>query len=148
MKNKSTDTQNSSKFGLLVLNEAGQRLTEFCQENMLLVKNTFPITREMTLYMDIIRWSIPKSDYVLCSQRWRRSIQSAKTRHGANYGSDRELLIAKFRLKLKEVGKVTRPLRYDLCQIPYDYTVEVMGRFKGLDLRVPELWTEIQNTVQ
>ena len=75
-------------------------------------------------------------------------LQSAKTGHGANYGSDHELLIAKFRLKWKEVGEVTRPLRYDLCQITYDYTVEVMGRFKGLNLRVPELWTEVQNIVQ
>ena len=73
-----------------------------------------------------------------CSQRWKSSIQSAKTRPGADYGSDHELLIAKFRLKLKKVGKNTRPFRYDLKQIPYDYTVEVR-RFKGLDLidRVP-----------
>ena len=64
-------------------------------------------------------------DYILCSQRWRSSIQSAKTRPGADYGSDHELNIAKFRLKLKKVGKTTRPSRYDLNQIPYDYTVEV-----------------------
>ena len=64
---------------------------------------------------------------------------------------DHELLIAKFRLKLKKVGKTTRPLRYDLNQIPYDYTVEVRNRFKGLDLiaRVPdELWNEVRDTVQ
>ena len=67
-------------------------------------------------------------------QRWRSSIQSAKTRPGADCGSDHELLIAKFRLKLKKVGKTTRPFRYDLNQIPYDYTVEVRNRFKGLDL--------------
>ena len=60
--------------------------------------------------------------------------QSAKTRLGADCGLDHELLIAKFRLKLKKVGKNTRPLRYDLNQIPYDYTVEVRNRFKGLDL--------------
>ena len=59
-------------------------------------------------------------------------MQSAKTRPGADCGSDRELLIAKFRLKLKEVGKTTRPFRYELNQIPYDYTVEVRNRFKGL----------------
>ena len=70
----------------------------------------------------------------LCSQRWRSSIQSAKTRPGADCGSDHELLIAKFRLKLKKVGKPTRPFRYDLNQIPYDYRVEVRNRFKGLDL--------------
>ena len=61
-------------------------------------------------------------------------MQSAKTKLGTNYGSDHELLIAKFRLKLKKVGKTTRPFRYDLNQIPYDYTVEVTNRFKGLDL--------------
>ena len=72
--------------------------------------------------------------YILCIQRWRSSIQSAKTRLGADCGSDHELLIAKFRLKLKKVRKTTRPFRYDLNQIPYDYTVEVRNRFKGLDL--------------
>ena len=73
-------------------------------------------------------------DYILCSQRWRSSIQSTKTRPGADHSSDHELLIAKFRLKLKKVGKTTRPFRYDLNQIPYDYTVKVRNRFKGLDL--------------
>ena len=73
-------------------------------------------------------------DYILCSQTWRSSIQSAKTRPGADCGSDHELIIAKFRLKLKKVGKTTRPFRYDLNQIPYDYTVEVRNRYKGLDL--------------
>ena len=72
--------------------------------------------------------------YILCSQRWRSSIQSAETRPGANCGSDHELLIAKFRLKLKKEGKTTSPFRYDLNKIPYDYTVEVTNRFKGLDL--------------
>ena len=72
-------------------------------------------------------------DYILCSQRWKSSIWSAKTRLGADCGSDHELLIAKFRLKLKKVGKSTGPFRYDLNQIPYDYTVEVTSRFKGLD---------------
>ena len=82
--------------------------------------------------------------------RWRSSIHSAKTRTGADCGSDHELPIAKFRLKLKKVGKNTTPFRYDLNQIPYDYTVEVRNRFKGLDLidRVPaELWTEVHDTV-
>ena len=73
-------------------------------------------------------------DYILCSQRWRSSIWSAKTRLGADCGSDHELLIAKFRLKLKKVGKTTRPFRHDLNQIPYNYTVEVRNRLKGLDL--------------
>ena len=78
-------------------------------------------------------------------------MQSAKTRPGADCGSDHELLIIKFRLKLKKViGKTTRPFRYDLNQIPYDYTVEVRNRFKGVDLidRVPdELWMEVCDTV-
>ena len=73
-------------------------------------------------------------DYILCSQRRRSSVQSAKTRPGAYCGSDHELLIAKFRLKLKKVGKTTRPFRYDLNHIPYNYTVGVTNRFKGLDL--------------
>ena len=84
-------------------------------------------------------------DYIFCSQRWRSCIQSAKRRPGVDGGSYHELLIAKFRLKLKRVEKTTRPFRYDLSQIPYDYTVEGRNRFKGLDLidRVPvELWTE------
>ena len=81
----------------------------------------------------------------------RSPLQSAKTRLGADCGSDRELLIAKLRLKLKKVGKTTRPFKYDLNQIPYDYTVEVRNRFKGLDLidRVPdELWVEVCDIVQ
>ena len=83
--------------------------------------------------------------------RWRSSIQLAKTRPGADCGSDHELLIAKFRLKLKTVEKTTRPFSYDINQIPYDYTVEVRNRFKGLDLidRVPdELWTEVRDIVR
>ena len=81
----------------------------------------------------------------------RSSIQSAKTRPGADCGSDHELLIAKFRLKLNKVGKTTRPFRYDLNQIPYNYIVEVTDSFKGLDLidGVPEeLWMEVCDIVQ
>ena len=88
---------------------------------------------------------------MLCSQRWRSSIKSTKTRPGADSGSDHELLITKFRLKLKKVGKTARPFRYDLKQILYDYTVEVRNRFKGLDLidKVPdELWNEVHDIVQ
>ena len=90
-------------------------------------------------------------NYILCSQRWRSSIQSAKTRPGVDCGLNHDILIAKLRLKLKKVGKTTRPFRYDLNQIPYDYTVEVRSRFKGIDLidRVPdELWTEVRDNVQ
>ena len=80
-----------------------------------------------------------RDDYILYRQRWRSSIQSARTRPEADCGSDHEFLIAKFKLKLKKVGKTTRPFRYDLNQLPYDYTVEVRNRLKGLDLidRVP-----------
>ena len=126
----------TSKFGLGIWNEAGQRLIEFCQENALVIKNTLFQQHKRRLYT----WTSPDGqhwnqiDYILCCQRWRSSIQSAKTRPGADCGSDHELLIAKFRLKLKKVGKTTRPFRYDLSQIPYDYTVEVRNRFKGLDL--------------
>ena len=90
-------------------------------------------------------------DYILCTQRWRSSIQSTKTRPEADCGSDHELLIVKFRLKLKKVGKTATPFRYDLNQIPYDYTVEVRNRFKGLDLInivSDELWSEILDIVQ
>ena len=133
--------------------EAGQRLIEFCQENKLVIANTLFQQHKRILYT----WTSPDGqhwnqiDYILCSQRWRSSIQSAKTRLGADCGSDHKLFIAKFRLKLKKVGETTRPFRYDLNQIPYDYTVEVRNRFKGLDLidRVPnELWMEVCDTVQ
>ena len=87
---------------------------------------------------------------ILFAGKDRKTIQSAKTRPGADCGSDHELCIAKFRLKLKKVGKTTRPFRYDLNQILY-YTVEVRNRFKGLDLldRVPdELCMEVHDIVQ
>ena len=79
------------------------------------------------------------------------SSQQKQDRELTDYGSDHELLIAKFRLKLKKVGETTRPFSYDLSQIPYDYTVEVSNRFKGLDVidRVPdELWMEVHDIVQ
>ena len=87
-------------------------------------KHPLPTTQEKTL-----TWTSPDGqhrnqiDYILCSQRWRSSIQSTKTRPGVDCGSDHELLIAKFGLKLKKVGKTTRPFRYDLNQIPYDYMI-------------------------
>ena len=114
-------------------------------------KHPLPTTQEKTLQVDITRWSNRNQiDYILCTQRWRSSIQSAKIRPG-DCGSDHELLIAKFRLKLKKVGKAIRPFRYDLNQIHYDYAVEVTNRFKGFDLidKVPaELWTEVPDIVQ
>ena len=115
-------------------------------------KHPIPITQDKTLHMYTPDGQHQNQiDYILCSQRWRSSIPSAKTRPGADCGSDHELLIAKFRLKLKKIGKTTRPFRYDLNQIPYDYTVGVRNRFKRLDLidRVcKELWTEVHDIVQ
>ena len=142
----------TGKFGFGVQNEAWQRLTEFCQENALVIANTLFQQHKRQLYT----WTSLDGQYrnqidcILCSQNWRSSIQSAKIRLGADCSSDHELLIAKFRFKLKKVGKTTRPFRYDLNQNPYNYTVEVRNRVKGLDLidRVPEeLWTEVCNTV-
>ena len=101
----------TGKFGLGVRNEAGQRLIEFCQENALVIANTLFQQHKRRLYT----WTSPDGqhrnqiDYVLCSQIWRSSIQSTKTRPGADCGSDHELLITKFRLKLKKVEKTTRP---------------------------------------
>ena len=123
----------TGKFGLGTWNEAGQRLIEFCQENALIIANTLFQQPKRRLYT----WTSPNGqhrnqiDYILCSQRWRSSIQSAKRRPGADCGSDHELLIARFRLKLKKVEKTTRPFKCDLNQVPYDYTVEVRN---GLDM--------------
>ena len=117
-------------------NEAGQRLIEFCQENALVIANTLFQQHKRRFYTCISPDGQHRNqiDYILCSQRQRSSIQSTKTRPGADCGSDHELLITKFRLKLKKVGKTARPFRYDLNHIPYDYTVEMRNRFKGLDL--------------
>ena len=119
-----------------IQNEVEQRVTEFCQENALVITNTLFQQHKRRLYT----WTSPDGqhrnqiDYILCSQSWRSSIESTKTRPGAGCGSDHELLITKFRLQLKTVGKTASPFRYDRNQIPYDYTVEVRNRFKGLDL--------------
>ena len=103
----------TGKSGLGVQNEAGQRLIDFCKENALVIANTLFQQHKRRLYT----WTSPDGqhrnqiDYILCSQRWRSSIQSAKMRPGIDWGSDHELPIAKFRLKLKKVGKTTRPFR-------------------------------------
>ena len=103
-----------------------------CQENAMVIANTLFQQHKRRLYT----WTSPDGqyqnqlDYSLCSQNWRSSIQSAKTRLGADCGLDHEILIANYRFKLKKVGETTRPFRYDLNQIPYDYTVEVTNRFK------------------
>ena len=130
----------TGRFDLGVQNEVGQRLTEFCQENALVIAHTLFQQPKRRLYTWTSSDGQYQIDYIHCSKRWRSSIQSAKTRPGADCGSDHNLLSAKFRLKLRKVRKITRPFRYDLNQIPYDYTVEVRNRFKGLDLidRVPE----------
>ena len=100
----------TGKFGLGIRNEAGQNLIEFYQENIWVIANTLFQQHKRRLYT----WTSPDGqhrnqiDYILCSPRWRSSIQSAKTRPGADCGSDNELLIVKFRLKLKKVGKTTR----------------------------------------
>ena len=117
----------TSKFALGVQNESEQRITEFCQENTLVIANTLFQQHKRQHY----KWTSPDGEYkhqiiyILCNQRWRSSIQSAKTRQGADCGSNHKFLIAKLRLKLKKVGKTTRPFWYNLNQIPYDYTVEV-----------------------
>ena len=117
----------AGKFDLGVQNEAGQRLTRVSPKECTgHNKHPLPATQEKTLHMDITDgqyWN--QIFYILCSWRWRSSIQSAKTRPGADCSSDHELLIDKFRLILKKVKKTTRPFRYDLNQIPYSYTVEV-----------------------
>ena len=131
----------TSKFHFGVQNEARQSLTEFCQENTLIIAKTLFQHHKRWLYI----WTSPDGQYqnqidcILCSQRWRSFIQSAKTKPGADCGSDYQLLIAKFRLNLKDL----RPFRFDLDRVPYDYIMEVTGIFKGLDLvdRVPEeIW--------
>ena len=97
----------TGKFGLEVQNEAGQRLIEFCQENALVIANTLFQQHKRRLYTGTSPDGQPRNqiDYILCTQRWRNSIQAAKTRPGADCGSGHELLIAKFRLKWKKVGK-------------------------------------------
>ena len=110
----------TGKFGLGIQNEAGQMLIEYCQENAMVIANTLFQQHKRRLYT----WASPdgqhrnQTDYILCSQRWRSSIQSAKTRLGVDCGSGHEFLIDKFRLKLKKLEKTTRPFRYDLNQIP------------------------------
>ena len=114
-------------FGLGVQNEAGQRLIEFCQENALVIANTLFQQHKRRL----CTWTSPDGqhwnqiDYILCSQRWRSPIQSEKTRPGADCASHHELLIAKFRLKLKKVGKTTgegngNPLQCSCLENPRD----------------------------
>ena len=109
---------------------------EFCQENSLVIPNILYQQNKRRLYT----WTSPgchywnQIDYILYSWRWISSIQSAKTRPGADCGSDHQLHVAKFWHKLKKIGKTTIPFRYNPNQIPYNYTVEVTDRFNGLNL--------------
>ena len=120
---------------------------EFCQENALVIANTFFQQHKRWLYTWISTDGQYQNqiDYILCSQRWRSSIQSAKARPEADCGSNHELFIAKFRLKLKKVGKTTRPFRYDLNQIPYDYTLEVTNRLIRSDRQ--SAWRTMDGTL-
>ena len=122
-------------FGLGVQNEAGQRLTEFCQENALVITNTLFQQHKRRLYTGTSPDGQYQNqiDYIFAAKDGE-ALYSQQKQSGTDCGSDHELLISKFRLKMKKIGKTTRPFRYDLNQIPYDYTVEVTNRFKGLDL--------------
>ena len=110
----------TGKFGLGVQNEAVQRLIDFCQENTQVIANTLFQQHKRRLYTSTSPDGQHQNqiDHILCSQSWRSSIQSAKIRLGADCGSDHKHLTTKFRLKLKKVGKTTRPFWYDLNQIP------------------------------
>ena len=128
----------------------GQRLIEFFQENTLVVANTVFQQHKRRLYT----WTSPDGEIrliIFFAAKDRENLWSQQKQDRADSSSDNKLLTAKYRLKLKKVGKTTRPFRYDLNQIPYDYTVELRNRFKGLDLidRMPEkLWTEFCDIVQ
>ena len=127
---KSRDTWVTGQFGLGVQNEAGQRLTAFCQENTLRVNTLFQ-QHKRQLYTwispDGQYWS--QIDYILCSWNGKSAETVSRNKTGSLLW-----LIAKCRVKLKKVGKTTRLFRYDLNQFPYDYTLEMTNRFKGLDL--------------
>jgi len=142
----------TSKFGLGVQNEAGQSLIEFYQENVLVKANVLFQKHKRRLYT----WTSPDGQYkirliIFFAAKDREVLYSQQKQPGADYGSDNELLIAKFRLKLKKIGKTTRRCRYDLNQMPYSYTVKVTNRFKQLDLIdsvLEELWREVCDVVQ
>ena len=140
---KSRDTWSDRKFGLQVTKQSRSKANRVLpRERTGHSKHPLPAKTTRGHHQMV------NTEINLCNQRWRSSIQSSKTRPGADCGSDHELLIAKFRLKLKKVGKTTRAFRCDLSQIPYTYIVEVTNRFRGFDPidRVPEeLWTEVRD---
>ena len=142
----------AGKFGLGKRNDAGERLIDFCQENTMVISNTCFRQPKRRLYT----WTSPNGqyrnqiDYILCNRRWKSSITSVKTRPGSDCGTDHELLLATFRIKLKNHLQSTQPMKFNLQNIPTTYTVEVKNRFNELDLsdREPEeLWLEIRNIV-
>ena len=139
----------TGKFDLGVQHKADQRLTEFCQENTLVIANTLLTTQERTVHMGITRWSTLKSDWLHSLHPKIKNLLTAKTRLRAYCDSDHELLIDKFRFKLKTIEKTSRSLRCDLNQIPYDCTLAMTNRFKGLDLinRRSEVWMEVRDLV-
>ena len=125
----------TGKFGLGVQKEAGQRLTQFCQENALVIANT--LFQQHKRRLNHARYQTVNIEIrliIFFATKDGEALYSKQKQDQEVTGSDHELLIAKFRLKWKKVGKTTRPFRYDLNQIPYDYTVEVTKRLKGLDL--------------
>jgi exonuclease III len=140
------------KFGLGKRNVAGERLIDFCQENQMIITNTCFQQPKRRLYT----WTTPNGqhrnqiDYILCNRRWKSSITSVKTRPGADCGTDHELLLACFRIKLKQHHKPTHTAKPDLQNIPYKYKVEVKNRFDALNLidkEPEELWQEIRDII-
>ena len=139
------------KFGLGAQNEAGKRLIEFCQENALVIANTLFQEQKRDSTHGHHQMANTKIRLIIFAAKDGEALYSQHKQDRELTGSDHEVLIDKFRLKLKKVGKISRPFRYGLNQIPYNYTVDVTNRFKGLDLidRVPEeLWTEVCDIVQ
>ena len=128
------------------------RLIEICQENAVVIANTLFQQHKRRLHMDITRWSILTSDWLYSLQPKMEKLYTVSKHKTRSWLWLRtQTPDSKFRLKLKKVGKTTRPFRYDLNQITYNYTVEVRNRFNGLDLkdRVPEeLWMEVHDIVQ
>ena len=142
----------TGKFGLWTTKWSRAKTNRVLPRNALVIANTL-FRQHKRLYI----WTSPDSqyvnqiDYIPCSLRQRSYIKSAQTRLKHGCASDHKQLMAKFRLKWKKVGKTARLFRYDINQIPYDYTVEVTNRFKRLDLidRVlEELWTEVHDIVR
>ena len=140
------------KFGLGVQTEAGQRLIEFCRECTSHSKHPLPTTQEKTLHMDITRWSTLKSGWLYSLQpKMEKLYTVSKSKTGSWLWLRSWIPYCQIRLKLNNLGKTTRPFRYNLNQIPGDYIALVRNRFKGLDLidRVSdELCTEVRDIVQ